>query len=55
MSESLEDIFAQQERDRLMRARTALFNVIRGAIVQIEDGDDEGAIFTLKQIIGEDT
>lgn len=52
-SHGLADIFQQQREAEDLRYRNLVAAQIRNAIIEIEEGDTDGAIDRLKALIGE--
>lgn len=52
---SIRETFLERERDDARRALTYAHTAIRNALTELADGDEEAAIETLRQIVGDDT
>jgi len=54
MRETMEQQLMQQDLDQARRQITYLCTGMRNALIDLQDGDMQGAIETLQQFVGED-
>lgn len=52
MSNGLKEVMLEQERDEALRHLTYATTAIRNALEELAEGDVDGAIETLRQIVG---